>query len=194
MSMFDPRAAAAVALAVALSAPLAAGAADKLPAGPGLGQDAPAALVAKWDISITPDGAGLPPGSGSALQGAPVYARACQSCHGPNGAGGRGATAAALTGGIGTLATDDPVKTVNSYWPYATTAFDYIRRAMPLTTPQSLNDDEVYGLVAFILSIDGLVKAADVLDAKTLPNVQMPNRNGFVNFWPEPPKAFKIGG
>ena len=185
MSTFDRIKAAAVALAVA--APFAAVAADKLPAGPGLGEAAPPELVVKWDISIMPDGAGLPSGKGNSRDGQLVYVHSCQACHGTNGGGG---SAARLTGGIGSLTSDMPIKTVNSYWPYATTVFDYIRRAMPLNTPQSLNDDEVYSLVAFILSVDGLVKVADTVDQASLPKIQMPNRNGFVSFWPAPPKGF----
>ena len=146
------------------------------PASPGLGRPATAAEVQAIDISIPPDGHTLPPGSGSAAQGAVIFAGKCQVCHGSAGVGGPNDR---LTGGVGSLATPKPVKTIASYWPYATTAFDYIRRAMPLTAPQSLSNDEVYALVAYLLSVDGVVARDAVLDAKTLPLVKMPNRDGF---------------
>ena len=93
-----------------------------------------------------------------------------------------------LTGGVGTLASGKPVKTPASYWPAATTLFDYIRRAMPITSPQSLTNDEVYAVTAYILSIDGVVPADAVLDAKSLPRVKMPNKDGFISWWPKPPR------
>ena len=181
------KAAAGLAAALVLGFAGAALAADKVPAGPGLGKEAPADLVAKWSISILPDGTGLPAGKGDSRAGAMIYVRTCLGCHGTNGGGGTGGR---LTGGIGSLTSDNPIKTVNSYWPYATTIFDYIRRAMPITAPQSLTDDEVYALVAYILSVDGIVKITDPLDKDTLPKIQMPNRNGFVSFWPAAPKGF----
>src|SRR5205085_12612753 len=125
---------------------------------------------------------GLPPGSGTVEQGAAVFAQKCVACHGPNGAGT--ASGDRLTGGIGTLTSDNPIKTVSSYWPYATTLFDYIRRAMPVTNPQSLQNDEVYAVAAYFLSIDNIVPKDAVLDAQSLPKVQMPNRNGFINWEP----------
>lgn len=152
------------------------------PAPPKLGRAASADAVKKFDISIPPDGAGLPPGSGSVAQGAMVFAAKCQVCHGANGAGTPSGDR--LTGGIGTLASDNPIKTVSSYWPYATTLFDYIRRAMPNPNPKSLQDDEVYAVTAYILSIDNIVPKDAVMDATTLPKVQMPNRAGFVNWEP----------
>ena len=136
--------------------------------------------VAKIDISIPPSGAG-PAGRlrhGRARGG--VFMAKCAVCHGANGAGTPSGDR--LIGGMGSLATANPVKTVSSYWPYATTLFDYIRRAMPLTTPRTLSDDEVYALSAYILSIDGIVKKDAVLDAKSLPKVKMPNRDGFTPF------------
>ena len=154
------------------------------PAGPGLGRDAPPELVAALDISITPDGAGLPPGQGTSQDGIRTYGQLCAACHGNRGRGGMGGR---LTGGIGTLNSDDPIKTVNSYWPYATTLFDYIRRAMPLGAPQTLTDDQVYGLVAFLLSVDRIVEPGEAVNAETLPRIRMPNRNGFVEWWPDPP-------
>ena len=139
--------------------------------------------ISKLDITITADGSGLPAGSGSVSAGAKVYADKCQSCHGPKGQGG---PQDQLTGGVGTIASDKPVKTPVSYWPSATTIFDYVRRAMPLQSPESLTNDEVYAVTAYILSIDGVVPQDAVLDAKSLPQVKMPNRDGFVRWWPVP--------
>jgi S-disulfanyl-L-cysteine oxidoreductase SoxD len=152
------------------------------PAPPRLGRPATPQDIAKVDISIPPSGEGLPAGSGSVAQGAAIYAQKCEVCHGPNGAGTPSGDR--LVGGIGTLATPNPVKTVASYWPYATTLFDYIRRAMPIVAPQSLQNDEVYAVVAYVLSIDNIVPKDAVLDAQSLPKVQMPNKNGFVNWEP----------
>lgn len=149
---------------------------------PKLGRPATPDEIAKADISIPPDGKGLPPGSGSVAQGAEVFAAKCAACHGANAQGTPNGDR--LVGGIGTLASANPVKTVSSYWPYATTLFDYIRRAMPLTNPQSLQNDEDYAVVAYILSIDNIVPKDAVLDARSLPEVQMPNRNGFINWEP----------
>lgn len=145
---------------------------------PHFGAPADPGLVKAWDLSIPPDGTGLPPGKGSVSEGLAIYTEKCVMCHGVNGAG---KPADQLTGGIGSLATDKPVKTVSSYWPYATTLFDYIRRAMPVTAPRSLTDHETYALTAYILSIDGIVKKDAVLDAKSLPKVKMPNRDGFID-------------
>jgi len=152
---------------------------------PNLGRPLTPEEIRKIDITVTPDGKGLPAGSGSVSQGAAVYAKNCQVCHGAQGAG---KPQDQLTGGLGTLATGKPVKTPASYWPVATTLFDYIRRAMPITAPQSLTNEEVYAVTAYILSIDGIVPADTVLDAKTLPLVKMPNRDGFVSWWPKAPK------
>ena len=147
---------------------------------PHFGKPADQELVKAWDISIPPDGSGLPPGRGSVSEGAVIYGAKCIMCHGTAGAG---QPADRLTGGIGTLTSGQPVKTVASYWPYATTLFDYIRRAMPINAPRSLTSHEVYALCAYILSIDGIVPKNMVLDAKSLPRVKMPNRNGFTNVW-----------
>ena len=148
-------------------------------AGPNLGRAATAQEVAAWDISIPPSGARLPAGSGSAKQGEPVYAAKCETCHGAKGAG---KPADALVGGIGSLASGKAVLTVGSYWPYATTLFDYIRRAMPTTNPMSLSDGEVYAVTAYVLHLNGIVDENAVLDARTLPQVKMPNRDGFVDW------------
>jgi len=152
---------------------------------PNLGRPLTPEEIQKIDITVTPDGKGLPSGSGSVSGGAAIYSRTCQGCHGVQGAG---KPQDQLTGGLGTLASGKPVKTPASYWPVATTLFDYIRRAMPITAPRSLSNDEVYALTAYILSIDGIVSADATLDAKSLPLVKMPNRNGFVSWWPKPPR------
>ncbi|HEY6821290.1 MAG TPA: cytochrome c [Burkholderiales bacterium] len=149
--------------------------------GPALGVAASAAEIARFDISIPSSGAGLPRGSGTAKQGAPIYAAKCQSCHGEKGAG---KPADALVGGAGSLASKTPMRTVGSYWPYATTLFDYTRRAMPITNPLSLSDDEVYAVSAYVLFLNGIVAEDAVINAQTLPQVKMPNRDGFVSDWP----------
>lgn len=159
------------------------GALPVLAEGPGLGKPADPAVIRMMDLTILPDGKDLPAGRGSVSEGKLIYEAKCLACH---GVGGQGQPMDRLTGGVGSLATPAPVKTVNSYWPFATSLFDYIRRAMPLTTPQTLQPDEVYGVVAYILSIDGVVKPDAVLDARTLPAVQMPNRDGFLNWWENP--------
>jgi S-disulfanyl-L-cysteine oxidoreductase SoxD len=147
---------------------------------PQFGQAVTPADVAPWDISIGPDGAGLPAGRGNSKQGEAVYAAKCQACHGEKGAGRPND---ALVGGVGTIASEQPaVKTVGSYWPYATTLFDYIRRAMPWSETKSLSNDEVYAVSAYILHLNGIIGADDVLDAQSLPKVKMPNRDGFIPF------------
>jgi hypothetical protein len=148
--------------------------------GPGLGQAISHGDLASWDISIGPDGVGLPPGRGTAQQGEAIYAAKCQACHGEKGAGRPNDT---LVGGMGTLASaQPPVKTVGSYWPYATTLFDYIRRAMPWNETKSLSADELYAVSGYILHLNGVIAATDMLDAQSLPKVKMPNRDGFVPF------------
>ena len=147
-----------------------------------LGVEASAETVAKNDLSITPDGDNLPAGSGTHAQGAPIYEAKCASCHGPSGTGI--APVDPLVGGVGSLTSEKPVKTVVSFWPYSSTLFDYMRRAMPLNAPLSLTDDEVYALTAYILAEGGIIEKAAVMDATSLPQVQMPNRAGFVSKWP----------
>lgn len=148
---------------------------------PALGVAASAEEIARYDISIPPSGAGLPKGSGSARQGLQVYEQKCMACHGEKGAG---KPADALAGGIGSLATSRPVRTVGSYWPYATTLFDYVRRAMPIGNPLSLTSDEVYAVSAYILNLNGIVAEDAQMSAATLPLVKMPNRDGFISDWP----------
>jgi cytochrome c len=147
---------------------------------PNLGKPISLEDLASWDISIGPDGAGLPPGSGTVQQGEAVFAAKCQACHGAKGAGQPNDR---LVGGQGSLPGDKlPVKTVGSYWPYATTLFDYVRRAMPLNESKSLTNDEVYGVVAYLLNLNGVIPEGETMNAQSLPKVAMPNREGFVTF------------
>jgi S-disulfanyl-L-cysteine oxidoreductase SoxD len=148
---------------------------------PGLGKPATAAQIAGWDISVGPDGVGLPPGSGTAARGAAVYEQKCQACHGAKGAGQPNDR---LVGGQGTLASKAPVRTIGSYWPYATTVFDYVRRSMPYIQPQSLTDDEVYAVTAYLLNLNGIIGENEEIDARTLPKVKMPNRENFIRMYP----------
>jgi cytochrome c len=140
--------------------------------------------AAEWNLSIFPDGKGLPKGKGTAAQGAKLFALQCATCHGPEGIG---ASAEPLIGEVGSLRSLYPEKTVNSYWPYPTTLFDYIRRSMPINAPFSLSADEVYALCAYILSSDDIINADLELNEEVLPQVKMPNRNGFVAIYPEHP-------
>jgi len=127
--------------------------------------------------AIAPDGAGLPEGSGTVAAGRELYAAQCSRCHGPNGEGNVGPI---LVGGQGTLASPKPLKTVGSYWPYATTLWDYINRAMPFDQPGLLKPQEVYAAVAYLLNINGIIRDDQVIDATSLPKIVMPNRNGFI--------------
>src|SRR5712671_4382417 len=147
---------------------------------PNLGRVATPDEIAPWDISIGPKGSGLPAGSGTPKQGEAVYTAKCLACHGEKGAGKPND---ALVGGRGTLAGDQPpVKTVGSFWPYATTLFDYVRRAMPLNESKSLTNDEVYAVVAYLLQLNDIIGENETINAQTLPRVQMPNRDGFMTF------------
>ena len=148
---------------------------------PNLGREAMPAQIAGWDISVGADGIGLPPGRGTAAAGAAVYEQKCQVCHGAKGAGQPNDR---LVGGQGTLASKTPVRTIGSYWPYATTVFDYVRRAMPYTQPQSLTDDEVYAVTAYLLSLNGILGEGDEMNAQTLPKVKMPNQANFIVVYP----------
>ena len=130
-----------------------------------------------WDIDVRPDGKGLPEGSGTVAQGKSVYTDNCAACHGVNGQDG---IKDRLVGGQGSLATDHPVKTIGSFWPYATTVFDYIHRAMPYQAPGSLSVDDYYALTAYILSLNGILPPDGKLDKETLPKLKMPNRDGFI--------------
>ena len=174
MSMRKFLVAAAPAVVFALASPALA------QQSPNLGKPISAEDLASWDISIGPDGAGLPPGSGTVKQGEAVFAAKCQACHGEKGAGTPNDR---LVGGQGSLPGDKPpVKTVGSYWPYATTLFDYIRRAMPFNESKSLTSDEVYGVVAYLLNLNGVIPETETINAQSLPKVTMPNREGFVVF------------
>ncbi len=159
------------------------------------GTPASAEDIAAVAIAIGIDGKGLPPGRGDYAAGAKIYAAACSACHGADLRGVArlpdmpSGPALRLIGGRGTLTTKNPVMTVESYWPYATTLFDYVRRAMPFNAPGSLKPDEVYAVVAYILGEAQIVDKTTILDAQTLPRVQMPNRDGFI---PDPrPELFK---
>jgi cytochrome c len=150
-------------------------------AGPNLGQPITAAELSVWNINVMPDGAGLPPGSGTSAKGAPIYAQKCAHCHGEQGKGG---VNAAVVGGA-PVKSMDSTKTIANFWPYATTLFDFIRRAMPFQQPRSLSDDEVYALTAYILALNKLIGEQDEMNAQTLPKVRMPNRDGFIPRFPE---------
>lgn len=149
--------------------------------GPNLGKPIDRVEIAAWDISILPDGTGLPPGSGTPAEGAVIYAQKCAVCHGQNGKGGPNA---ALVGG-GPVTDMDSVKTIANFWPYATTIFDFTRRAMPWQQPRTLTDDEVYALTAYILALNKLIGENDTMDSETLPKVRMPNRDGFIIRFPD---------
>lgn len=144
----------------------------------GFGREATAGEIAAWDIDVRADGKGLPEGHGSVAEGAKIFAEKCAACHGPK-ADRAAPPIDALVGGQGTLVNAKPVKTVGSYWPYATTLFDFVRRAMPFNAPQSLSDAEVYALTAYILSLNKIVAPDTVLDAQNLATIKMPNRDGF---------------
>lgn len=130
----------------------------------------------EWNLSISPDGKSLPEGSGNAQQGQQLFNQHCAVCHGFDAIG---ASAMPLVGELGSLTSEYPEKTVNSYWPYATTLFDYIRRSMPPSAPYSLSSNEIYALCAYILSQDGIIETGVELNEVTLPQVTMPNRDGF---------------
>jgi len=151
--------------------------------GPKLGVPATPEQIAGWDVSIGPAGDGLPPGSGTAAAGKTVYEAKCVACHGVDGAGQPNDR---LVGGQGTLKEAAPIRTIGSYWPYATTVFDYIRRAMPYVSPHSLTPDETYALTAYLLALNGVIEQNAVMDATTLPKVVMPNRANFDSAYREP--------
>lgn len=150
---------------------------------PGLGKELTAEQLAAVDFTIMPDGDGLPEGSGNAVAGREVYNQHCLACHGENGSGGVNDV---LAGGHGSLTSPRPQKTVGSYWPYATTVFDYIRRAMPFQTPDSLSNDETYAVTAYVLFVNDIIAEDAEMNADTLPQVKMPNRDNFV--WGYTPK------
>ena len=149
---------------------------------PHVGKPIDEASIAYWDISILPDGTGLPKGSGTSTQGAPIFAEKCSACHGDNGKGGV-ANAVVEERKIEGISASQ--KTIKNFWPYATTIFDFIRRAMPFSQPRSLSDDEVYALTAYILAENKLIDPKDVMNAETLPKVKMPNRDNFIIRFPD---------
>ena len=164
---------------------LAFGVGVALPQTPKLGKPITEADLQSWDISILPDGRGLPAGNGSPAQGAKIYAEKCAACHGEAGRGGVAPFYPALVGGEPLTNGIETPKTIANYYAYATTVFDYIRRAMPYNQPRSLTGDEVYALTAYILSLNKLIGENDVMDAKTLPQVKMPNRDNFIPPYPD---------
>lgn len=177
-------------LAVAVTAALAVagcatlqegGSSSAIMAKPGVGYGKPISVadLANWDIDIrTPDGKGLPPGKGSVADGKKVYDAKCASCHGAEAKGGP--VYGAMVGGIGSFTTNRRVLTPGSMYPYAPILFDYIRRAMPMGAAQTLSNDEVYAVSAYLLNLNGLVPASAVMDARSLAAVKMPNRDGFI--------------
>jgi S-disulfanyl-L-cysteine oxidoreductase SoxD len=152
---------------------------------PGLGKPLSEADTKQWDIAILPDGTNLPPGSGTPARGAKIFAEKCSACHGDAGKGGIAPYYPALVGGQPLTNGIDTMKTIANYYAYATTVFDYTRRAMPYNMPRSLTDDEVYALTAYILALNKLIGENDVMDAKTLPQVRMPNRDNFILPYPD---------
>jgi S-disulfanyl-L-cysteine oxidoreductase SoxD len=177
--MFTRRSALNVTALVALSL----FAAPAVGQGPNLGQPISQADLAPWDLTIMPDGTGLPPGSGTPAQGEALFAADCAICHGDNGKGG--IAEAVVVDNPPPLSGPGSIKSIGSFWPASTSIFDFIRRAMPFTQPRSLSDDQVYALTAYLLYMNKVIGEAEVMDAKSLPQVKMPNRD---NFFPEFPK------
>src|SRR5580658_9500047 len=178
----------AIFLFVALT--LAFGSGAVFAAGPNLGRPIAPGDFAEWDIDVEPSGAGLPAGSGTADQGAAIFAEQCSACHGEGGKGASTTTSGApaappVVSDVKRNGIDDTTLTIANFWPYATTLFDYIRRSMPWTSPRTLTDDQTYALTAYILAQNKLIDAKQVINAQTLPAVQMPNRNGFIVRFPE---------
>jgi len=161
---------------------IATGTAAAVAQGPSLGQAISASDIAAWDLTVMPDGTGLPSGRGTPEQGAAVFAQKCAACHGENGKGG---ISSALVSDRRRTSIDGAEKTIPNFWPYATTLFDYIRRAMPWQLPRSLSDDEAYALTAFLLAQNKLIGPSEAMDAKSLPKVRMPNEGGFIDRFPE---------
>ncbi len=147
---------------------------------PKLGKTPSKAMLRNWNQDVYPDGWGLPKGRGDAVQGEKVYQQYCESCHGTKGTG---ASADELAGAHHGLTDNPPDKTIGTYWPYATTIFDFTRRSMPLNAPGILSDDQVYAVTAYLLYLNKIIGRKDVINAETLPKVNMPNRNGFIRQW-----------
>lgn len=144
-----------------------------------LGRRPQAEELRRWETAILPDGTGLPVGSGKAVQGERVYSEKCSGCHGDKGEG-RDPLGPQLVGGIGTLGSENPVLTVGSYWPYSTSVWDYIHRAMPYYRPGTLSTHDTYAVTAYILYLNGIVSKDQIMNQETLPKVKMPNRDGFI--------------
>lgn len=145
----------------------------------GLGHTPSMQELREWKSAVLPDGKGLPPGSGTPAQGKKVYSDKCSACHGDQGQG-NGPLAPQLVGGVGTLESSNPIRTVGSYWPYATTVWDFIHRAMPYSRPGTLTANETYAVTAYLLSLNKIIPPNAVMNQKTLPAIRMPNRDGFV--------------
>jgi len=170
-----------VALAIVVTVtPMSSALAADPPEGPSLGQPVTEADITRRDISVMPDGEGLPGGQGSVAEGKALYGQHCVSCHGQGGLGNSGDQ---LAGAIHTLTDEWPEKTIGTYWPYATTLFDFIRRSMPMTTPGSLTNNEVYALTGYLLYLNKIVEENTVMDAETLKGIKMPNADGFINVY-----------
>lgn len=146
--------------------------------GPGLGIQASPAMLKQWNGDVFPDGSSLPLGRGTPREGEAVYRAHCIGCHGSEG---RGGSAEELAGAEHSLTDDPPDKTIGTYWPYATTIFDFSRRSMPLSNPGSLTDDQVYAVTAYLLFLNRIIGSDDEMNARSLPSVVMPNRNGFID-------------
>jgi cytochrome c len=172
-------------LAVLLVAAAAVGTGVALAESPKLGRPVAEADLQGWDIAILPNGVGLPAGQGTPQEGAKVFGEKCAACHGDAAKGGVAPFYPALVGGAPLTSGIETQKTIANYYAYATTIFDYIRRAMPYNAPRSLPDSEVYALTAYILSLNKLIGDNDVMDAKTLPQVKMPNRDNFIMPYPD---------
>lgn len=179
MSVHKPTAMRSVA-AVGLLAISAAVVADGYGGPYGFGEPASEVEIAAIDIDVMPDGRGLPAGQGDYESGKAVYTAQCAACHGLDLGGVKGTGGAALIGGRDSLTSGTPKKTVESYWPYATTFFDYTKRAMPFNAPGSLSDDEVYAVTAYVLAESNIIEKTDIMNAQTLSSVEMPNRDGFI--------------
>ena len=184
MSMRKPLFALATAAALVFSAGVALAQSPGAQS-PNLGKPLSEADIGAWDISVLPDGTNLPAGSGTSAQGAKIYAEKCVACHAEGGKGGGAPGAGPLVGGAPLANGIETQKTIANYYAYATTVFDYIRRAMPYNAPRSLSDNEVYALTAYILALNKLIGENDVMEAKTLPQVKMPNRDNFILPYPD---------
>jgi cytochrome c len=148
--------------------------------GPNLGKPASPKLIEQWNMDIFPNGKGLPKGQGTAISGKRIYQKYCLSCHGIDGMGD---SADELAGATHSLTDTPPDKTIGTYWPYATTLFDFTRRAMPLNAPGILNNNQLYAVTAYLLHLNGIIDKDKVINANTLPEIKMPNHNGFINIY-----------